>query len=136
VHGANTWVKRHSKDSAVPTAPRSLAPLISTLDRLGVDRVFTNYWLAYRLDFDTSERIVAVENGFDTLVVRGGDVLPGADPRVVYKPYDRVVRSGPHAFVFFDQILPRPGELVRLTAHGYTKHRVEGFTVYAPPLTS
>ena len=32
--------------------------------------MFTNYWVAYRLDFDTRERIIAVENGFDSLVVR------------------------------------------------------------------
>ncbi len=136
VHGANTWVKEHRRDTVVPTAPRSIAPLIATLDRLGVDRVFTNYWLAYRLDFDTQERIVAVENGFDALEAHDGDVLPAADPRVVYPPYDRFVRSGPHAFVFFDQNLPRRGELEELVAHGYTKHLVEGFVVYAPPVRS
>ncbi len=136
VHGANSWSKGHRRDTIVPTAPRSITPLIATLDRLGVNRVFTNYWLAYRLDFDSQERIIAVENGFDTLEVHHGDVLPAADPRVIHPPYDRFVRSGPHAFVFFDQILPRPAELAKLTAHGYTKHLVEGFVVYAPPVRS
>ena len=64
-----------------PSAPRSLSPLVAELDRLGIDRVFTNYSLAYRLDFDTNERIVAVENRFEKLVVRrDGDVIPTHEP--------------------------------------------------------
>jgi hypothetical protein len=42
-----------------PVAPRDLGPLISTLDDLGVDRVYADFWLAYRLTFDTDERIIA-----------------------------------------------------------------------------
>src|SRR5262249_33245445 len=37
-----------------PTAPRDLGPLVSTLDRLGLDHVYADFWLAYRLDFDTN----------------------------------------------------------------------------------
>ena len=36
-----------------PAAPRDLGPLISTLDRLGLDRVYADFWLAYALTFDT-----------------------------------------------------------------------------------
>ena len=79
---------------------------MAELDRLGVDRVFTNYWLAYRLDFDTNERIVAVENGFDTLVVRrDGDVIPTHDPVVhLAAPTRTACEPGPHGFVFFDDV--------------------------------
>ncbi len=134
LHGINTWTKQHDQDPFVTTV-RSLGPLITTLDGLGVKRVFTNYWVAYRLDFDTHERIIAVENGFDSLVVRGGDVVPAFDPRVVHPAYDRTVRAGPHAFVFFHQKLPAAAELAKLAAHGYTKHLVEGFVVWAPPVS-
>ena len=64
LRGFDRYTASHRNVSG-PSAPRSLSPLVAELDRLGIDRVFTNYWLAYRLDFDTNERIVAVENGFE-----------------------------------------------------------------------
>src|SRR5262249_51528526 len=38
----------HPIDSSLP---RSIDPLIATLDRLHINRVYTTYWIAYRLDF-------------------------------------------------------------------------------------
>jgi len=114
-----------------PTSPRSVTPLVAELDGLGVNRVFTNYWLAYRLDFDTNERIVAVENGFDKLVVRNGDVFPTHYPKATWPAYENVVMAGPHAFVFFDRFLPGADQLALLRRHGYLRHEVEGFVVYA-----
>lgn len=55
-----------------PVAPRDLGPLISTLDDLGVDRVYADFWLAYRLTFDTDERIIAAQNKFTELRFEGG----------------------------------------------------------------
>jgi hypothetical protein len=133
LYRANAWTKQHDQNPWVTTA-RSLGPLIATLDQLGVRRVFTNYWIAYRLDFDTHERIVAVENGFDGLVVRRRDLVPTFDPRVIHPAYDREVRAGPHAFVFFHQEPPKASELAKLAAHGYTKHLVQGLVVWAPPV--
>ena len=40
-------------------SPRPVAPLVATLDDLGVDRAFADYWVAYRLTFATDERIRA-----------------------------------------------------------------------------
>jgi 4-amino-4-deoxy-L-arabinose transferase-like glycosyltransferase len=40
-------------------APPSLAPAERALDRLGYDRVYADYWIAYRLMFDTHERVTA-----------------------------------------------------------------------------
>jgi hypothetical protein len=116
-----------------PSPPRSLSPVVAELGRLGIDRVFTNYWLAYRLDFDTNERIVAVESRFEKLVEHNGDVVPTRDPVVTWRPYEDAVRAGPHAFVFFDHFLPEPDVLRTLARHGYTRHSVDGFVVYAPP---
>jgi Dolichyl-phosphate-mannose-protein mannosyltransferase len=41
--------------------PRSFAPLIAKLDELGIRRVFASYWIAYRLDFETDEHIIAAD---------------------------------------------------------------------------
>ncbi len=65
--GDSTATPSPTRTSMGRRLPRSLSPLVAELDRLGISRVFTNYWLAYRLDFDTNERIVAVERRFEKL---------------------------------------------------------------------
>jgi hypothetical protein len=120
----------HPTDSSLP---RSIDPLIATLDRLHVDRVYTTYWIAYRLDFESGERIVAVENKFDRLTVRNGVVEPGPDPFVRYAPYERTLRASKrHAFVFLQKFQPPRSYVAQLLAHGYTRHDVQTFVVYAP----
>ena len=59
LHRMNTYELR---PETYPPANRRLAPLVSTLDRLGIDRVYAGYEIAYRLDFDAKEQIVAVMN--------------------------------------------------------------------------
>jgi hypothetical protein len=41
--------------------PRSFAPLIAKLDQLGIRRVFASYWIAYRIDFESNEHIIAAD---------------------------------------------------------------------------
>jgi hypothetical protein len=127
----NTWGKGHPDPTS--STPRSMAPLVASLDRLAINRVFANYWIAYQLDFASRERIVAVENGFNRLVVHDSDLLPTPDPRVRYPPYQREVRAGPHGFVFFRDDLPAAPILGELHRFGYTRHLVERFVIYAPP---
>jgi hypothetical protein len=124
----------HAGHGDTSTAPHSIAPLIATLDRLHVDRAFADYWIAYRLAFESRERIIAVENKFDDANVRDGIVEPTTDPFVRYWPYDRDVReSANHAFVFFRRLQPRRPFIATLRAHGYMRHDVQTFVVYAPP---
>jgi hypothetical protein len=141
VAGALTvaWVRDsyehlHAGRGDASTAPHSIAPLIATLDDLHIRRAFADYWIAYRLAFESRERIIAVENKFDDLYVRNGVVEPTADPFVRYWPYDRDVReSARHAFVFFRRKQPEHDFIAKLRAHGYTRHDVQTFVVYAPP---
>lgn len=64
--------------------PVSLAPLVHSLESHHETRVFTDYWLAYRLSFETRERVIAT---------------PATASR--YEPYDRKVRTSPRqAWVF------------------------------------
>ena len=39
--------------------PVSMDPLVAATDRLGVRHVFADYWIAYRLAFESQERVVA-----------------------------------------------------------------------------
>jgi 4-amino-4-deoxy-L-arabinose transferase-like glycosyltransferase len=114
--------------------PRDIAPLIATLDRLHVRDAFADYWIAYRIDFDSRERIVAVENKFYALRSHNGALVPTPDPFVRSRDYDEAVRrSAEPGFVFLRQHLPRRRILATLTAHGYRRHEVQNFAVYARP---
>lgn len=133
-----------------PVAPRDLGPLISTLDELGVDRVYADFWLAYRLTFDTDERIIAAQNKFTELRFEGGQAVAGRHPFIRYPPYERDVEDARHGFVFFRESIARgadrsPGKAAReraeqlqglvmeLRDHGYRDAIVGPFVVFAPP---
>jgi len=102
--------------------------VLQELDRLGVDRVYANYWVAYRLAFDTRERIVAAQNPYTPLAVEHGRLVPFPDPRARYQPFQRDVRASSHGFVYF-RYDPIPRRV--LTEHGYRRHLVGPFAVYA-----
>jgi 4-amino-4-deoxy-L-arabinose transferase-like glycosyltransferase len=130
----DSYEKLHHGHPINSSLPRSVDPLIATLDRLDIDRVYTTYWIAYRLDFESRERIIAVENKFDRLTVRNGVVEPGPDLFVRYAPYERTLRASKrHAFVFLQEFQPPRSYVAQLLAHGYTPHDVQTFVVYAPP---
>ena len=133
-----------------PVAPRDLEPLISRLDGLGLDRVYADFWLAYRLTFDTDERIIASQSKFDRVGLVGGDAFPSRHPFHRHRPYEREVEASRHGFVFFRSSLARgadraPGieaasrrdDLQRfvseLERYGYRLTAVGPFAVYARP---
>ncbi len=118
----------------LPNAPRSFAPLIATLDRLHLDRVYADYWIAYRLTFETGERVVAVENPFTSARLSGGQVTPADDPEVRYAPYQREVKAARHGFVFWRQTLGSVGIVGELEQHAYRHVDVGPWVVFAPPL--
>ncbi len=118
----------------VPYAPRDFSPLIQTLDNLGIDRVYADYWIAYRLDFASNEQIVAVEAHFDQATFPHGLAVLPHDPDARYRPYERTVMADPrHGFVFFKRTLASYGVAPQLEAHGYTRHDVGPLVVFAPP---
>jgi len=117
--------------------PRHLAPLIAELDRRGLDRVFSSYWIAYRLDFETRERIIAAEALMQTLSVRGGRVVPQVPTRPNdnrYPRYDGEVRAAKSpGWVLItgsaDDARARP----LFEKAGYTRSLVGRFAIYQPP---
>jgi Dolichyl-phosphate-mannose-protein mannosyltransferase len=129
----------HQLDGYVTTtgldhpATRDFGPLVATLDRLGLDRVYADYWIAYVLDFDTNERIVAVQNRFTSVAFSGGQAIPADDPHPRYAPYQREVKAARHGFVFFRQGAAAIPIVPRLVRHGYRAHPVGPFVVYALP---
>jgi hypothetical protein len=112
--------------------PRDLSRLISTLEVLNLDRVYADYWLAYRLNFDTQERITAVENRFTDLTVERGQAIPSRQPDVRYPGYDVEVRRARHGFVFYRQTVRSVPIVARLERYGYRRYLTGSYVVYAP----
>jgi hypothetical protein len=113
---ALTLVEMNSarKQVAERGVPSELAPLLETLDREGVEHVVADYWLAYRITFETEEEIIATSSGF-----------------VRYVPHDRLVRSDPdraYAFVRPDPAERRMRGLLMST--GYRRVVADRFIVY------
>ena len=119
--------------------PRTFAPLIEELERNGPKRLFAGYWVAYRLDFETDERLVAAEATFPTLSRSGERVVPRRPTRSDesrHAEYDAIVRADPDAgFVLLREPPPdRPPEDGRwrslLERAGYERTVVDGFAIY------
>ena len=124
-----------NKPPAVDNTPLDFGPLIRKLDALGIDRVYADYWIAYRLDFATRERIIAVEGDFGRLGVRDRRLLPpplGSNV-IRYPPYDPKVRDARHAYVFLKLTVDQLRLAGILERHGYRPYRVGEFVVFAPP---
>jgi hypothetical protein len=130
-----------------PMAPRDLGPLISALDDLGLDRVYADFWLSYRLTFDTEERIVAAQSKLERVGLVNGEAIAARHPFSRYRPFEREVEGSRHGFVFFrtslDEGADRPGAaaarvrqlrrlVTKLERYGYRDVAVGPFVVYAP----
>jgi hypothetical protein len=127
-------IRTPTDPSAANNLPRSLGPLIARLDALKLTRLYANYWIAYRLDFATDERIVAVEANFDALGLRNGRVLPPSlGPGDARQPkYDAIVRPARHGYVFLRTTAAQLGIAGLLTTHGYVAENVGRFVIYVP----
>ena len=116
--------------------PRHYGPLIAELDRNKVSRIYSDYWIAYRLAFETDERIIAAQSSLDrrNLRVRDGRVVASSQGWSRNWSYNRAVDNSDYAAIVFtraDWWEPKSRGL--LTAHGYTRVVVGSFVVYVPP---
>jgi 4-amino-4-deoxy-L-arabinose transferase-like glycosyltransferase len=117
-----------------PTAPRDLRPLVATLDRLHLDHVYADYWLAYVLDFDTHERIVAAQSRFGGVRFRGPNAIVSHDPVINWEAYEKEVGAAPRTgLVFFRPAVARTPLVKTIEQHGYRRTDVGPFVVFAPP---
>jgi 4-amino-4-deoxy-L-arabinose transferase-like glycosyltransferase len=118
--------------AAATGAPADFKPLIHTLDSLGVHYVYSTHWVAYRLAFETNERIIAVKNDMSSVTFAHGQAEPSLS-FIRYPPYERKVRAGRHAFVFYRDSVASIPIVKPLERHGYRPHTVGGLVVYSLP---
>ena len=94
--------------------PANMRPLIALLERQREDRVFTDYWIAYRLDFESEEQIVATSTGF-----------------VRNQEYDELVKAAPEPRLRLRRRIPAGHcGTGRLESRGYRRLTSGGWTAY------
>jgi hypothetical protein len=94
--------------------PADMGPLITLLEEEGQDRVFADYWIAYRLDFESGERIIATSTGF-----------------VRNQEYDELVKADPSpAYVYVEGSSQDDAARLRLEPRGYSRVTSGGWTAY------
>ena len=116
------------------SVPADFQPLIRTLGQARVHDVFASYWVAYRLGFESRERIIASPSRqihYET--VDGRVVSDLAHSR--YARWDMLVRSNRGAAHVFVTGAQQEREARRLLlAAGYRRIEGDGFVVYLPPV--
>ena len=99
--------------------PRHLGPLMAVLERERVSRVFANYWVAYRLTFETDEDVIAT---------------PSTGARR-YQPHEDLVRQAPApawVFVRGERTMPRFRTELRRIGVPYRATTTREFVVFLP----
>ena len=100
--------------------PADLRPVLRMLDAARIEHVFAPYSIAYRITFESGERILATSTG-----------------HVRYEPHDRAVRAAQRvAYVFVpasygDVVMARP-----VLRRGFRRVRAGDWAVYLPPARS
>jgi 4-amino-4-deoxy-L-arabinose transferase-like glycosyltransferase len=118
--------------------PADFGPLVRKLEANGVRRVWATYWIAYRVTFESGERIVAAEPGSDRYSVRQGRVVPLGESDIGnqgrYAPFQHEVaksRDVAHVFAAGEPLEGKARPLLR--SAGYRLVTVDGFDVWLPP---
>lgn len=105
------FLPRAARDVRVPP---DMGPLIDFLERRGATRVLADYWVAYRLSFESRERVIATSTRF-----------------VRYVPHDRLVRRSAYpSRVFVEGQVKERLARADLLRRGYRRYRVGGFVAY------
>jgi 4-amino-4-deoxy-L-arabinose transferase-like glycosyltransferase len=127
-----TQVRGLGARDVVQLVPRHLGGLVATLDRLHLKYVYTDYWLAYRLDFDSHEHIVATENRLIGMTFENGTAVPTL-LHTRWAPYAEAVQRANHGFVFYRKLVGSATVVPALERHGYRRYSAGRYVVFARP---
>lgn len=117
-----------------PPTPRSLVPLEHTLAGHHIHRAYADYWIAYRLSFDSREVVIASPDQWRRWTVRNRIVTPVPSPAVRYRPYqERVAAARDHAFVFFVHGYEPEPIRIALLRNAYRRIVDGPFEIWLPP---
>ncbi len=132
VMGGSQQFRQRADGLAVP---RHFRPLIDELDRRRLTRVYADYWVAYRLAFESGERIIAAQSPQEAYRREGARVIVVDPGEMRWPQYDAIVRGSqrPGHVVVRGTSDERKLDVPLLRAAGYRRFVVGDFVVWAPP---
>jgi hypothetical protein len=116
--------------------PTHYGPLIRYLDEHHANRVLTDYWIAYPLDFLTNERIIAGQGEMGVLVEQNHRLVPSATSGSRHWAYYQLAMASPRTAIVYAATIPNaedPKLRPRFLRYHYSRERVGEFVVYLPP---
>jgi Dolichyl-phosphate-mannose-protein mannosyltransferase len=105
--------------------PPDIDALLRTLAERDIRHAYADYWIAWRIVFETNERAIAVPRG-----------IPGTEEGRYPRFYRRVAASPAVAYVFLRGSNREPAQRPLLLKAGYRPVRIAEFLVYVPPRRS
>lgn len=124
----------HAHGEPIGVSTADIRALIATLDRLGISEVYSDYWAAYQLAFDTKERIVGIElKPLSVTFAHGVAVVPFSKYVRTFAYERRVQAARRQGFVFFAETAGGNPVAEQLERHAYRRYAVGPFLVLAPP---
>jgi hypothetical protein len=135
------WIAWSHDNSQAAEADRKtvdIRPVIRELDRMGIGHAYADYWIAYRITFETRERVIASELDLAALAPVGPRrVLPPVPRRPTdhrHSDYDRAVRDARrHAYLLLEHAPHTAADRRLLLRHGYTARKVGHLLLLASP---
>lgn len=115
--------------------PRDFGPLEHALDQHGIERLYADYWIAYRLDYETGERIIAADGRANALrVSAAGGVIPKPNDdslRPRHPQYEAIVGRVARAAWVIDKDYDTANlDAWAFAQAGYRSEDVGRFTIY------
>ncbi len=113
-------------------------PAIATLERDGLDRVWADYWVAYRITFLTHEHVIAAEADLAHLEAAGARRVVPPQPRTYtdsrHPAYDTAVRGAArHAYLLVRGAPTTAADQRVLLQHGYRLTNLRDFLLLVSP---
>jgi hypothetical protein len=135
------WIAASDADAAFHAIDRKtvdVRPVVRALDAAGVNRLYADYWIAYRIAFDTRERVIATEFNQTALRPVGPHhVVPAplhhyTDNR--WPAYEREVRNAPrHAYLLLRRDPYTSVDRALLVRNGYVASTIGPFLLLVSP---
>ena len=132
------WSHDPNHGAALSRKTVDIGPAVAALDRAGIDRLYADYWIAYRITLDTRERLIASEADLASLAPAGpGRVLPKT-PRDYtdhrHPAYDTAVREADrHAYLLLRGEPTTAADRRLLVRSGYALSTIGPLLLFVSP---